>query len=44
MLAGGTAVGGVAFYAYNIETVPVSGRKRFNIISPETEAKLAMQM
>ena len=29
--------------ATNIETVPVSGRKRFNCISPETEAELGKQ-
>jgi len=42
-LAGGTTCG-VAFYAYNTEVVPVSGRRRFNIISVENEAKLAVQM
>ena len=28
------------FYVYNLETVPVSGRRRFNIISPKTEEEL----
>ncbi|KAA8907328.1 peptidase family M48-domain-containing protein [Sphaerosporella brunnea] len=39
-----TALTGAAFVAYNIEEVPVSHRRRFNCISPETEAKLAKQM
>ncbi|KAI5849044.1 peptidase family M48-domain-containing protein [Tricharina praecox] len=43
-IAGGTAVGGVTFYAYNTEVVPVSGRRRFNIVSVENEAKMAVQM
>lgn len=43
-LVGGTVIGSVAFYAYNTEVVPVSGRRRFNIISAENEAKLAVQM
>jgi hypothetical protein len=39
-----TALAGAAFVAYNIEEVPVTGRKRFNCISPKTEAMLAKQM
>nr|POF17116.1 mitochondrial metalloendopeptidase oma1 [Quercus suber] len=39
-------VGGIAaacggFYVYNLERVPVSGRSRFNVISPELEIQLA---
>ncbi|KAI9702455.1 MAG: hypothetical protein M1836_000935 [Candelina mexicana] len=30
-------VGGGGFYVSNLETVPVSGRRRFNIYSPEAE-------
>ncbi|OCK77172.1 hypothetical protein K432DRAFT_384901 [Lepidopterella palustris CBS 459.81] len=39
------AVGGVggALYVYNLETVPVSGRRRFNCISPATEEATAKQ-
>jgi metalloendopeptidase OMA1, mitochondrial len=37
----GGVVGG--FYIYNLETVPVSGRRRFNIISPKTEEELGKQ-
>jgi len=37
-------VGGVGgLYFYNTETVPVSGRRRFNIISPAFEAQLGVQ-
>ncbi|GIZ44876.1 hypothetical protein CKM354_000806200 [Cercospora kikuchii] len=35
--------GVVGIYIYNLETVAVSGRKRFNIISPETEKKMGKQ-
>lgn len=31
------------FYAYNLETVPVSGRRRFNCISNDREAALGKQ-
>lgn len=31
------SVGGAGFYLYNIEEVPVSGRRRFNMISPGVE-------
>jgi metalloendopeptidase OMA1, mitochondrial len=37
----GGFIGG--FYIYNLETVPVSGRRRFNIISPKTEEELGKQ-
>ncbi|KAF1994180.1 hypothetical protein P154DRAFT_476443 [Amniculicola lignicola CBS 123094] len=30
-------LGGVGFYVYNLEEVPISGRRRFNIISPWLE-------
>jgi len=39
-----SVLGSVTFYAYNLEVVPVSGRRRFNIVSQETEAELAKQM
>ncbi|KAB8772385.1 hypothetical protein FH972_026674 [Carpinus fangiana] len=42
--AGGLALAGGGFYAYNLETVPVSGRRRFNVVSPEQEARQAAQM
>jgi hypothetical protein len=32
------------FYVYNLEQVPVSGRRRFNIISVETEMAMAQEM
>ena len=32
------------FYVYNLEKVPVSGRRRFNVISVEEEAELSKQM
>jgi hypothetical protein len=35
--ASGLGVAGGSFYIYNVETIPVSGRRRFNIISPEQE-------
>lgn len=38
----GGFVGGV--YVYNLEEVPVSHRRRFNIVSPETEAKTGQMM
>ncbi|KAL9616044.1 MAG: hypothetical protein Q9160_009045 [Pyrenula sp. 1 TL-2023] len=34
------AVGGTIFYISNLETVPATGRRRFNCISPQTEAQL----
>lgn len=36
------AVGGVCFvfYVYNLETVQISGRRRFNFLSPEMEARI----
>ncbi|CUS09896.1 unnamed protein product [Tuber aestivum] len=36
-------LGGGVFYVYNLETVPVSGRRRFNIFSAEMEAQIAQQ-
>lgn len=38
-----TVVGGGAFYYVNLETVPISGRRRFNCISPETEQSMSDQ-
>lgn len=38
---GGLAVVGGGFYTYNLETVPVSGRRRFNFIGPETEESIS---
>lgn len=38
----GLACGG--FYAYNLETVPISGRRRFNIVSYDTEASAGASM
>jgi predicted Zn-dependent protease len=38
---GGLAAGVGGFYVYNLETVPVSGRKRFNIFGPEYEKSMA---
>ncbi|KAF2191508.1 hypothetical protein K469DRAFT_720546 [Zopfia rhizophila CBS 207.26] len=35
------SLGAGGFYVYNLEEVPVSGRYRFNIISPELEASIA---
>lgn len=33
-----------SFYVYNLEEVPVSGRRRFNIITIEQEIELSKQM
>ena len=38
---GGLGLAGGGFYIVNLETVPVSGRRRFNIISPSLEESLA---
>jgi hypothetical protein len=38
---GGLAVVGGGFYTYNLETVPVSGRRRFNFIGPEMEESIS---
>ena len=38
---GAVGVAGGVFYFSNLEYVPVSGRRRFNFISPEQEAALA---
>ena len=40
---GGTGLAGAGFYVSNLEKVPVSGRRRFNWISPEWEKSLAQQ-
>lgn len=37
LVAGG---GGAAFYIYGLEQVPITHRRRFNIVSPETEQSL----
>ena len=43
-IAVGSAGGaGVIFYVSHLETVPGSGRRRFNCVSPETEKWLAQQ-
>ncbi|KAI9852693.1 MAG: hypothetical protein M1824_001823 [Vezdaea acicularis] len=36
-IVGAVIVGGGVFYVSNIETVPVSGRRRFNVYSPSSE-------
>lgn len=36
---GGAVIGGI--YIFNLETVPVSGRRRFNVVSPSTEEWLS---
>jgi metalloendopeptidase OMA1, mitochondrial len=41
--AGGLGVAVGCFYVYNIEVVPVSGRRRFNVVSNETEASFSKQ-
>lgn len=33
----------VGFVGYNLETVPVSGRKRFNWVTPEYEEQMGME-
>ncbi|KAF2420318.1 hypothetical protein EJ08DRAFT_665672 [Tothia fuscella] len=40
---GGLSALTAGFYTYNLETVPVSGRKRFNLISAEQEAEISKQ-
>ncbi|RKP24554.1 hypothetical protein SYNPS1DRAFT_23371 [Syncephalis pseudoplumigaleata] len=40
MLAGGT-IGVGTYYITHLETVPMTGRRRFMSISPESEEKLA---
>lgn len=32
--------GGTTFYVINLEEVPITGRRRFNVISPETEVSI----
>ncbi|KAL7274097.1 metalloendopeptidase [Rhizina undulata] len=39
-LAVAAVIGAGGIYVYNLEEVPVSGRRRFNIVSPEKEAEL----
>lgn len=36
----GTGTVGGAFYVYNLEEVPITGRRRFNCLSPETERQV----
>lgn len=38
---GGISAGFAGVYVYNLETVEVSGRRRFNIVSPALEKKMA---
>lgn len=38
---GGIALVGGGFYTYNLEAVPVSGRRRFNFISSELEKRIS---
>ena len=40
---GATGAGMVGFVGYNIETVPVSGRRRFNWVNPEYEEQMALE-
>jgi len=40
---GATGAGAVGFIGYNIETVPVSGRRRFNWVSPAQEEEMGKQ-
>lgn len=40
---GGLAGVGGAIYISNLETVPISGRRRFNIVSSERERKFGLQ-
>ncbi|KAF2675111.1 hypothetical protein BT63DRAFT_28726 [Microthyrium microscopicum] len=42
--AGGVALILGGAYVYNLETIPISGRKRFNIVSPEKERAVADQI
>lgn len=37
MIVGG---GGTVFYVANLEQVPITGRRRFNVVSPETEKSI----
>jgi metalloendopeptidase OMA1, mitochondrial len=39
VIVGTGTVGGV-FYVYNLEEVPITGRRRFNCLSPETEKQV----
>ena len=40
---GAAGTGAVGFVGYNLETVPVSGRRRFNWVNPEYEAQMGLQ-
>lgn len=40
-LLGGLGVGGGFFYYQNLETVPITGRRRFNCVSPAMEKQLS---
>ena len=40
---GAAGTGAVGFVGYNLETVPVSGRKRFNWVTPEYEEQMGME-
>jgi hypothetical protein len=40
---GGLSAAVAGFYTLNLETVPVSGRRRFNMISAEQEAAISKQ-
>ncbi|KAI4748712.1 hypothetical protein E4T50_00973 [Aureobasidium sp. EXF-12298] len=42
--AGGIASVCAGFYAYNLEVVPVSGRRRFNIVSASTEQQSGQEL
>lgn len=35
--------GGTTFYVVNLEQVPITGRRRFNVISPETERSMVAE-
>ncbi|KAI9718167.1 MAG: hypothetical protein M1828_006799 [Chrysothrix sp. TS-e1954] len=41
---GAAGVGGGVFYTANLETVPVTGRRRFNVVSEESEKASADQL
>ncbi|KAL1605241.1 metalloendopeptidase [Paraconiothyrium brasiliense] len=37
------SLGSGGFYLYNLEEVPISGRRRFNMISPQIEARIGAE-
>ncbi len=41
---GGLAGAGGGFYVYNLESVPISGRRRFNMVSNAQEEATAKEM